>query len=293
MRKMVFMPNVVPLGEQIGDDRGGSPGVHAALSVLEALVRRGPLGLTELGAEVGVAKSSLHRICAVLVQRGWALRNRDGRFELGIRAIGIGSSAAELPLVIAFRATAATLLTEFNETVCLSAVDGDDSVFVAMEETSHAVRLVTHVGSRTPAFASASGRVILADRADEIVSAQFGGRSLETPTGRRLLGVAELLRILDDVRTTGYALNEDETAEGLHTISAPIRNGRGRVIAALTICVPSSRLPLSRRDEMIRALAESSSTLSDRVAWLPAWNATRADQSYAESQSPEMMEVAR
>lgn len=273
------MPNSVPSDEQTLGDRAGSPGVHAALSVLEALVRRGSLGLTELVAEVGVPKSSLHRICAVLVQRGWVLRNRDGRFALGIRAIGIGSSSAELPLVIAFRSTAALLLTDFNETVCLSAIDGDDSVFVAMEETSHAVRLVTHVGSRTPAYASASGRVILADRPDETVSAQFGGRALETPTGRRLRGVEELLGILAGVRSCGYATNEDETAEGLHTISAPVRSGRGHVIAALTICVPSSRLPLDRRDKMVRALVVSSRVLSERVTWLPSWNSTRADQS--------------
>ena len=151
--------------------RAGSPGVHAALSVLELLVSRGPLTLSDLAHELELAKSTLHRVCAVLVERGWASRARDGRFDLGIRAIGIGARAAELPIVAAFRRAAAALLTRHDETVCLAVLDGTESVFVAIEETSHPVRLVTHVGSRTPALASASGRVVLAVWAPQGVTA--------------------------------------------------------------------------------------------------------------------------
>lgn len=257
--------------------RASSPGVHAALSVLEALVARGPLALSDLASELGLPKSTLHRVCAILAERGWVVRDGEGRFDLGIRAIGIGARTSELPIVTAFRGVAAGLLTRHDETVCLAVLDGGESVFIALEETSQPVRLVTHVGSRTPAFASASGRIILAARTPAGVTAEFGGRPLVTPTGRRLHSVGELQEILEAVRGNGYAENDEETAVGLYALSVPIRNGGGTVLAALTLCVPTSRMNPERRTALIRDLVAAGERLSADVAWLPAWNATRGE----------------
>ncbi len=145
-----------------GGRQGTSTGVQATLAVLDLLAAQAPLGLSEMARELGIAKSTLHRICAVLVERGWAVRDADGRFALGIRAMRLGSSSAELPIVTAFRTVAAQFLTRHDETIALAVLDGVESLFIALEETSQPVRLVTHVGSKTPAFSSASGRVVLA-----------------------------------------------------------------------------------------------------------------------------------
>jgi DNA-binding IclR family transcriptional regulator len=257
--------------------RAGSPGVHAALSVLEALVGHGPLALADLAAELGLAKSTLHRVCSVLVDRGWAVREGEGRYELGIRAIALGARASELPIVTAFRGVAAGLLTRHDETACLAVVDGAESVYIALEETSQPVRLVTHVGSRTPAFASASGRVVLAGWSAAGLTAEYGGRPLVTPTGRRLRSVEELHEILAEVRERGFAENLEETALGLHALSVPIRNGAGAILAALTMCVPTSRMSEERRKVLVEDLLAAGARLSSEVAWLPAWNATRAE----------------
>jgi DNA-binding IclR family transcriptional regulator len=265
--------------ELLQDRRAGSPGVNAALSTLEALVARGPLSLTDLANELALAKSTLHRVCAVLVERGWAVRDREGRFDLGIRAIGLASRSAELPIVTAFRGVAAGLLTRHDETVCLSVVDGTDSVFIALEETSQPVRLVTHVGSRTPAFASASGRVILSGWTPARVGAEFGGRPLVTPTGRRLRSVDELHDILAEVRRSGVAENWEDTAVGLYALSVPVQNAAGAILAALTLCVPTCRISPERREVLIGDLVAAGRRLSGDVAWLPAWNATRGERS--------------
>jgi DNA-binding IclR family transcriptional regulator len=248
-----------------------SSGVHATLRVLDLLAGKGPLQLAGISRELGLPKSTLHRVCAILVERAWAVRDDEGRYALGTRALAMGSRSAQLPIVVGFRTVAAGLLTLHDETVCLAALDGDDSVFVAVEETSHPVRLVTHVGSRTPAFASASGRVILASRPDKDLVGEYGGRPLVTPTGRRLNGVAELRSILERVRRDGYAENDEETAVGLYTASVPIVNEAGTTLAALTICVPTSRMPPGRREAIIADLKAAGERLSDLVRWLPAF----------------------
>jgi DNA-binding IclR family transcriptional regulator len=254
---------------------GRSPGVHAALSVMELVVSQGRLGLGDLARELQLPKSTLHRICAILVDRGWALRDEQGRYEPGVRAIGLGSRAASLPIVTGFRHAVADLMTRHDETVCLAVLDGDESVFVAIEETTQPVRLQTWVGRRAPAFASASGRVILARRPAAAVAAEYGGRPLVTPTGRRLQTIAELEAILARVRADGYAENHEETAAGLYTASVPIVNETGTVLAAMTMCVPTSRMYPGRRDVLLADLIAAGEALSRDVAWLPAFNAKR------------------
>jgi DNA-binding IclR family transcriptional regulator len=253
----------------------GSPGVNAALSVMELVVTHGRLGLGDLARDLQIPKSTLHRICAILVDRGWAIRDEQGRYAPGVRAIGLGTRAGDLPIIIGFRHAVSDLMSRHDETVCLAVVDGQESVFLAIEETTQPVRLQTWVGRRAPAFASASGRVMLAARPPDAVSAEYGGLPLITPTGRRLRSVGELLEILERVRHDGYAENHEETALGLYTASVPIVNGTGIVLAAMTICVPTSRMSPARREPLLADLTAAGRALSHDVAWLPAFNAKR------------------
>ena len=248
--------------------------MQAALSVLELLAARGAVSLADLVPRAGIAKSTLHRICGVLVDRGWVIRDKSGTFELGIRALGMSARSPELPIVTAFRGVAAWLLTRHDETVCLAAMDGDYSVFVAKEDTSQPVRLVTSIGARTPAFASATGRVHLASWPPDAVAAAFGGRPLVTPVGRRLNGMAELAGILAEMRREqGFAENDEETASGLWAASRPGRERRRGGARGVDVLRPLGRISPERRAALLRDLQIAGDRLAADVDWLPAWNA--------------------
>jgi DNA-binding IclR family transcriptional regulator len=229
----------------------GSPGVSAVLDVLDVLDRHGPTTLAQLARETGTAKSTLHRVCSMMGERGWIARDAaSGYLELGPRVASLARAMPITPLTAGFHGVGRRLAARHNETTCLTVLDGRESVFIAKEETTHAVRLVTPVGSRLPAFAAASGRAMLADRPEEDVRALYEGSELVTPTGRRLDGVAELLEILRQTRRRGYAENLDETALGLHCLAVPV-GPPGRVVASITFCVPTGRMSATRRREMI------------------------------------------
>jgi IclR family transcriptional regulator, KDG regulon repressor len=268
--QIIGAPQQGPAGRQ-----ATSAGVHATLAVLDLLAARPGLGLSDLARELGLAKSTLHRVSAVLVERGWAVRDAEGRFSLGIRALRLGSSSADLPIVTAFRTVAAEFLTRHDETIALAVLDGAESLFVALEETSQPIRLVTHVGSKTPAFASASGRIVLASYSPASVAALFGDRPLVTPMGRRLNGIAELQAILDEVRRRGYAENHGETADGLYAASVPVVNGEGVTIAALTACVPVCRITPELQAKIVEDLREHGRRLSELISWLPSFDSRR------------------
>ena len=234
--------------------RAASPGISAVLDVLDVLDRQGPSTLAQLARETGTAKSTLHRVCSMMSERGWVARDaRSGYIELGPRVAWLARATPLSPLTAGFHGVARRLMARHNETTCLTVLDGRDSVFIAKEETTHAVRLVMAVGSRLPAFASASGRVLLADRPDEEVAALYEGSELVTPTGRRFENLAALMRILREIRRRRYAENVDETALGLHCLATPV-GPPGRVVAAITLCVPSGRMSAARRREMLSDL---------------------------------------
>jgi DNA-binding IclR family transcriptional regulator len=233
-------------GRATSRGRATSPGIAAVLGVLEELDRLGTSGLVELSAATGLPKTTLHRACTAMEERGFVERVGDGGYALAPRAVELGTRSACSALVSAFEAEAAILVARHDETTCLVVLDDRDALFIAKAETSQAVRLVTRVGSRLPAFAAASGRVLLAALAPDAVDRLLAGVNLVTPVGRRMR-LDELHAILDRARADGYAENVNETSLGLECIAVPVTAAGGATIAAMTLCVPSGRIDRGRR----------------------------------------------
>ena len=238
-----------------------SAGVATVLDVLDALDGHGTLSLSELARETGAPNSTLHRVCSMMLERGLIARDENtATLGLGPRTAWLARATPAAALTNGFHSVAGRLVSRHNETACLVVLDGLDSLFVAKVETTHLVRLVTSVGSRLPAFASASGRVLLADLPRERVDAMYAGSALVTPTGRRLGGLDELHRILTRTRRLGYGENIDETALGLHCVAVGV-GPPGHVVAALTLCVPSGRMTSDRAAEMLPDLFSAARSL--------------------------------
>jgi DNA-binding IclR family transcriptional regulator len=233
--------------------RAASPGMAAVLGVLEALDRLGPSGLAELSAATGLPKTTLHRACAAMEERGFVERVGDGGYALASRAVELGTRSSCSALVSVFEAEAAGLLARHDETTCLAVLDDRDALFIGKVETSQAVRLVTRLGSRLPAFAAASGRVLLAALEPAHVDRLLAGADLVTPVGCRMR-LDELHAILDRARAEGYAENVNETSLGLRCIAVPITASDGTTVAAMTLCVPSGRIDRRRRRLMLADL---------------------------------------
>jgi DNA-binding IclR family transcriptional regulator len=236
---------------------------YRALDVLEAIAA-GPASLSELSRMLDIPKSSLHGLMRTLTERGWVTATPGGaRFRLGLRALQVGTRFVDEDEVVAQvgpsldRLAAAT-----GETVQQARLDGDRVVYVAKRDTTHPVRIISSIGTRLPAHATALGKALLATRSDDEVRAVLRP-PLAALTARTLVDPDDLLADLARVREHGWAHDDGEAAEGLRCFAVAVPAGRGDAPTdAVSVSVPAFRLDDEREQRVVQSLLEEQMRLS-------------------------------
>lgn len=250
------------MAEQLADGRGREfrpvKSAYRALDVLEAMAA-GPATLSELSRMLDIPKSSLHGLLRTLTDRGWVAATDGGtRFRLGLRALQVGTRFVdEDELVAQVAPTLDRLAAATGETVQQARLDGDEVVYLAKRDSAHPVRLISRIGSRLPAHATALGKALLAARDDETV------RGLVRPplvalTARTITEWEPLAAELAATRGRGYAVDDGEAADGLRCFAVVVppdrRHRHEPPTDAVSVSVPAFRLNELREKELVEAL---------------------------------------
>ena len=247
--------------------------VVKAFGVLELLARaEAPVSLTWLAEQTGLQKSNVHRLLATLCALGYARQGEASLYEPSLRIWELGQGVyARFSMAGAARPVLRRLMEQTGESAHLAIFDRTDIVYIDKVETANPVRAYTAVGGRAPAFCTASGKALLAFQPDETVSAV--GALMQPQTTETLPNLAELVKELNTVRSQGYAINLGEFRENVAGLAAPVRLGRGEVIAAVGISGPLDRL----RPRKLRSLAPIAMAAAGDIARaLGATGAVRA-----------------
>lgn len=223
-------------------------------------------GITELSRRLGLGKSTVHRLCATLEHHGYLVRDPGtGRYRLSLRVFQIGSHALDA-LDLPARAMPAleALGAATEETVHLAVLDGAEVIFIGKVESPRPLRLYSQVGRRCPAHCTAVGKVLLAN-AGSAQRALVAARPLKRYTPKTITSAPALERELDEVRRRGYAVDEEEFEDGIRCIAAPVRDYRGRVVAALSVSVPAGRLPRARTASLAEQVLDTARLVSEAL----------------------------
>ena len=197
--------------------------------------------MSELARRVGIAKSTAHRTCAVLVERGLLDRTPTGAYRLGLRFAEYGDLATSrtavgdrgLPLLVELR-------NVLGETVQLGVPAGADVVYVERVEGIHALRYATN-SRRSPIHRSSAGKVLAAFNPAMAEARLQAG--LPPSTGYTIVVPDVLLAELARVRERGYARSVDETEVGLSSLAVPVASPDGdSVVAAISMVGPTARV---------------------------------------------------
>ncbi|HET8997973.1 MAG TPA: IclR family transcriptional regulator [Acetobacteraceae bacterium] len=242
--------------------------VERALDLLEALARVGPAPLATLAEAAGCSRTAAFRLLRTLQGRGFAIQDESrGIWRLGARWGVLGRAAVEQG---ALAATAMPFLTELGkltgENVYLRVRDGMENETIAIFQSDPALRVYTETGKRGPLHAG-SARMLLA-HAPEAVQTQVLAQRLPRFTPATRTDSAWIAADLQRIRTRGYLITSDEVVPGAVSVTAPVRDASGQVIAALSLGAPSMRMrpprPRTLLPQVMEAAARLSQALGDR-----------------------------
>jgi IclR family transcriptional regulator, acetate operon repressor len=220
--------------------------IDRALGVLEVLAGEGqPMSLVKLSKRLGLPKSTTMRLLMVLEGHRFVEKSAEsGLYRLGLKLFELGSKAvAQFDLTERARPHLERLVSRTGETAYLSVLDGAEALVLERVESSRAVRVPASVGWRNPAHCTAVGKVLLAHTPESRLTAVLGKARLRAYTQNTITSVAQLREELRRVRERGFALDDEETEDGLRCIAAAVQEHSGRVAAALGILGPAYRIP--------------------------------------------------
>jgi DNA-binding IclR family transcriptional regulator len=234
-----------------------APAVTRAGAILDVLAESSgqTLGPSELARRLGLPKSSIANICNALAEIGLVRRIGTG-FALGRKLAELGGAyLASVDAVEEFYEACRLLPTGSEETIQLAVLDDLEVTYLARHDGRQPVRLTSQIGRRLPATVTATGKAALAslDRA-ELDRRLAGVVELPTLTPNSLSSVEALLGDLAVVRRRGYAMDDEETVEGVDCYGVMIpgrRPGEGPYAASITLLkvrATEERVPLLIKD---------------------------------------------
>lgn len=219
--------------------------VDRTLAILEALAgHANPAPLSVLAREVGLNVSTVHRLLHTLMGRGFVQQEADtGRYKLGLKVFELGTAAlASLDVRQVGRSFLEEIVQASNETANLVVLDQFEVVYVDQVESTRQVKMSAKIGSRAPLHCTGAGKVILAFLPPGEREGLLERLPLTRRTARTLCEVDELRRDLGETARRGYSLDLEEMEDGVRCVAAPVRNSLGRVVAAISVSGPSTRL---------------------------------------------------
>ena len=252
----------------------GTQAVTRALAVLGAL-ERPPLehGLSELAAGLGMSKATVLRLLRTLEREGFVARagERHG-YRLGPALIRLGVVARRAStLQVVARPVLERLAAETGETVTLETLAGDEALILDEVRGRYLVSTAPEIGTRWPAHATSTGKVLLAarDTGDPADGEADDAAPLPRLAPNTITSRARLAHELAEVRRRGYAIAAEELEPGFIAIGAPVTGAGGQVVAAISVAGPLTRLGADRVQPLVALVRGAAAEISRHLGAPP------------------------
>jgi DNA-binding IclR family transcriptional regulator len=234
------------------------------LRVLEALaVADGPVRISHLAVELGMQKSSLHRVLQTLAEAGFVAQDPNtALYSLTLKVWELGAAVASR---VPVKQAATTILQELHrvtgETVSLSVRDGDDVLYLDKIISPRPIGFTTRVGSRVPAPLTAAGRAMLAYEPDaESVIERVAAR-----VGPETLNVERAMADVRRAKRDGYLVGRGRADRGIVGVATAVPGIGERAAAGLTVSTSAQRFDKARQSEIVEALLVAAGRLGEAV----------------------------
>jgi len=230
------------------------------LDIIEYIVAHDrPLVAQEIATALGIPVSSLSYLLATLVERSYLLRE-GRRYSAGPGLERLQASKAGFPLAEQARPLVRTLRVQLNETASFFIRVGWEIEAIVTESSEQALRYAVPTGQRLPMHAFASGQALLAALPDDELDRYLAEAELEPLTPMTLTAPPDLRARLAEIRTSNFALTDEEFSRGIVGIGRAVTIG-GEVVGALSVAIPKARLDDDLQGRTMDLLARTAGLL--------------------------------
>ncbi|MEO8202121.1 MAG: IclR family transcriptional regulator [Gemmatimonadota bacterium] len=248
----------------------GTQAVRRAVAVLKIFSDARPeWGLTDLARATGLNKTTVYRLLTALASEGLVARSPGtDTYRLGPEAIALGARAVRSnDLRTVGRESLEELARRSDETATVEVLAGGEILIVDEVHSRKWLHASPSVGTRWPAHATSTGKVILAYLPEGERKALLRA-PLSQPARKTIATVGMLRDELTRVRAQGYATAVGELEDGYSAIGAPVFGHEGKVVAAVSVGGPSARLPAERLRELLPILLEATASISRSLGYI-------------------------
>lgn len=233
--------------------------VNNALRLILLFREQPSVRLMEAREYLGVAHSTAHRLLAMLAYHGFVRQDPESRAYLaGPALVEVGLAVVRtLDVREQARPYLEELAKRFGETAHLAVLEGNRIRYMDAVESDKALRVTARTGAIMPAHCTSLGKALLAELSPESFQRVYpAGSALDRVTDRSIDSVDKLRDELVKVRRRGFAVNSEESEEGVGSVAMAFRDLTNRW-AAIALAAPVSRLSLQRTEEMVDALRDA------------------------------------
>ena len=241
-------------------DKSGVQSVERIFQLIESLAAHpAGAGLQRLAQDTGLAKSTVHRLLASLVSLGYAAQDENGRYRLTLKMFELSSGIVNsMDIMDVAKVHLERLAQRTGEAVHLVIRDGQDIVYIYKTE-SGPMRMSSRVGLRSPLYCTGVGKAILATLPADEVAQIWQHTTPQKLTAHTIVEFDALQAQLTEVRTNGYAIDDEENELGVRCVAVAIPGVGGRADSAFSISGLAPYMP-PERIRRIATLAQDART---------------------------------
>ncbi|WP_328563156.1 IclR family transcriptional regulator [Streptomyces coelicoflavus] len=235
--------------------------VDHALRAATVLQMEGGATVSQIAARLGVARSTAHRLLAMLVYRDFAVQGEDRIYRAGpVLELAAHSQSLVSRLRAAALPHVRRVVDLLDETTNLIVRTGDTARFIASVECRQALRVGSREGMVFPAHRTTAGLLLLAALPDEELEEVYAAERYRDRPGERP-DLAKLRGELARLRHNGFAVNQERSERGLVAVGVPVRDEDGTALAGLSVSLPSVRYDPHRLQPLVATLETAARAL--------------------------------
>lgn len=229
------------------------------------------LKITDISNRMGLHKSTVHSLLKTLQMHGYIDQNpENGKYKLGLKLIERGNFVIHgLDVRTIAKKYLLDLSHKTGQTAHLVILDGKEGVYIDKVEGSSGVVMYSRIGRRVPIHSSAVGKVLVGYKSTEEIRNILKGYEYTIHTPNTITNEEDFLKELANVRSLGYAIDDQENEPGVRCVAVPIYNHTGQVAAAVSMSTPLSGMgdDQDRLDEVLTLLKQAADEISGKMGY--------------------------